>query len=511
MTAKNSSPSGLAVLYARYSSTNQRQESAMAQLRKAREYCESKGYVIIREYVDEAETGTTTENREAFLQMISDARCKEFGVVVFHKLDRSARDEYDYYHFKAQMKKHGVRIEYADQHIDDSPEGAMMEAFLVGMAAYYSRNLGREVKKGQKENALRAQHVGGLAPLGYDVDPSTKKYVVNPTEARAVQQIFQMRSEGAGYTKIILWLNNNGYKTKRGKTFGKNSIHEILRNKKYIGTYIYGRVPQGRNDRVNNHAAPSDEMIEIPNALPAIVSMDLWDKVQARLNADKHNGGAYTAKETYLLSGFIRCACGSSMSGTRVKAKGEIYAYYQCAAQHRKKAPCDVLRIRKEIAEAAVLNAMEDALFSPKAIERLIDTVNMEMDRLLTNSAAEKADLAKKISAAKKKIENLLDLAENGEIDDLLRKRLKENQNIIYAATSRIDELDRAVKLYASGDMIRSMLSGLTTKEKTPDEIRGLLEAFIGQITVSSEKLEITFKFCPSVVAPRGIEPLTPP
>lgn len=153
-----------AVCYARYSDEQQREESITAQLRAAREYCSKKGYTIIREYFDEAKSGKN-DNRPAYQKMLADAKKKLFDVIVFHKIDRNARNEYDYYFHKAQLTKLGVYLEYVTQNIDSSPEGAMMEAMLVGMAAYYSRNLTKEVIKGMRENAYKAKFNGGYPPL----------------------------------------------------------------------------------------------------------------------------------------------------------------------------------------------------------------------------------------------------------------------------------------------------------------------------------------------------------
>lgn len=86
-----------AAIYARYSSDNQHYESITAQLRACREYCKQRGYIVVKVYTDEAISGTSTAGREAFQQMILDSADDIFDVVVFHKIDRNARNEIDYY------------------------------------------------------------------------------------------------------------------------------------------------------------------------------------------------------------------------------------------------------------------------------------------------------------------------------------------------------------------------------------------------------------------------------
>lgn len=134
-----------AVIYARFSSDMQREESIDAQLRACRSYAQSKGYDIIDTYVDEAKSGRDVTKRDAYNQMLADAMENKFDVIVFHKIDRNSRNELNYFNFKDKLERLGIRYEYAAQPIDAlSPEGQMMEGMLVSMAAYYSRNLAKE-------------------------------------------------------------------------------------------------------------------------------------------------------------------------------------------------------------------------------------------------------------------------------------------------------------------------------------------------------------------------------
>ena len=155
-----------AVIYARFSSDMQREESIDAQVRACKEYCKRKGYIVVSVYSDEAKSGRSILERTAYNQMLADAIGDSFDVIIFHKIDRNSRNEFNYYTFKDKLEKLGIRYEYAVQPIDQSPEGQMMESMLVGMAAYYSRNLSKETKKGLNENAYKALFNGGIAPFG---------------------------------------------------------------------------------------------------------------------------------------------------------------------------------------------------------------------------------------------------------------------------------------------------------------------------------------------------------
>lgn len=177
-----------AVIYARFSSDMQREESIDAQVRACKNYCQSKGYLVIGQYVDEAKSGRELTKRDAYNQMLADALEDKFDIIIFHKIDRNSRNELNYYTTKDKLEKLGIRYEYAVQHIDASPEGQMMEGVLVSMAAYYSRNLSKETKKGLNENAYKAQFNGGTAPLGFRI--VDKHYEIEPIEAEAVLALF---------------------------------------------------------------------------------------------------------------------------------------------------------------------------------------------------------------------------------------------------------------------------------------------------------------------------------
>lgn len=189
-----------AVIYARFSSDMQREESIDAQVRACKAYAKSKGYTVVKEYVDEAKSGRSTLTRDAYNQMMADAMENKFDVIIFHKIDRNSRNELNYFIFKDKLEKLGIRYEYAAQPIDtDSPEGQVMETVMVGMAAYYSRNLAKETKKGMNENAYKAIFNGGYAPLGYKI--VDKHYVVDEKEAEAVRLIFNLYLDGKDTAK----------------------------------------------------------------------------------------------------------------------------------------------------------------------------------------------------------------------------------------------------------------------------------------------------------------------
>lgn len=315
-------------LYARFSSDNQRTESIDAQVRAMEAYCKQHGYVIVERYIDEAKSALT-DRRPAFQQMISDSSNGTFNILLVHKLDRFARNRYDSAIYKRELKKNGVTVYSVLENLDNSPESIMMEAVLEGMSEYYSINLSREVMKGMRETALQCKHTGGKPPLGYDVDPVTKRLVINEEEAKTIQLIFRMYADGLGYSAILDTLHENNMLTKTGRTFQKNSLHDLLINPKYQGLYTFNlRSAKGLCGTRNNHVYKDEEdIIAIEGGCPAIVDKETFAVVQKRIAANKNAGRRNTAKENYLLSGRVFCKeCGKSMCGnSRHSGRNKTY------------------------------------------------------------------------------------------------------------------------------------------------------------------------------------------
>ena len=183
-----------AVIYARYSSDNQREESIEGQLRECKEYADQNGITVVRTYIDRA-LSAKTDSRPQFQQMIHDSATHTFEAVLVWKLDRFSRNRYDSAHYKRILKNNRVHVVSVTEPISNTPEGIMLESLLEGMAEYYSAELAEKVSRGHKENALKAKFNGGPVPLGYRID-SEHHYQIDPTTAPVVQEAFQRYAAG---------------------------------------------------------------------------------------------------------------------------------------------------------------------------------------------------------------------------------------------------------------------------------------------------------------------------
>ena len=276
-----------AVIYARYSSHAQREESIEGQLRVCYDYAAREGYDVLKEYVDKAISGRTDE-RPAFQQMIQESSSRAFDTVLVYSVDRFARNRYDAATYKKKLKDNGVRLVSATQPIGDSDEGILLEALLEGLAEYYSKNLARGIKRGMHETAMKCQYTGGRYSLGYAVDPETKRFVEDPVSADIVREIFTLYDSGKTLAEIVRHCNDLGYHTSHGRPFTRTSLTTILRNRRYIGYYIY-------------------DDVEIEGGMPVIVDPQLFDSVQRRLKMNHRSKSRHKSDVDFLLTGKLFC------------------------------------------------------------------------------------------------------------------------------------------------------------------------------------------------------------
>jgi site-specific DNA recombinase len=262
-----------------------------------------------------------------------------------------------------QLRRNKVQLHSVLENLDSSPESVILESVLEGMAEYYSKNLAREVRKGMKENALKCMSTGGAPPFGYYYN-NEKKLEINELEAEGVRLIFRMILEGKGFDTIIHELNQQGFKTRYSKQFGKNSISSIIRNEKYKGVYVFNKASSKDYDgKRNSHLYKTDdEIIRIEDGIPAIISTVDFDAVQALIKGCQRKTANVGAKEVYLLSGRIFCGeCGKSYIGNRKFAGGQDEALHiplQHKGKNDKRCLCSNKEIRREYVERFVLERL---------------------------------------------------------------------------------------------------------------------------------------------------------
>lgn len=405
-----------AVIYARYSSHNQTEQSIEGQLRFCHKYAESCGYRIIGEYIDRAISGTS-DNRPDFQRMIADAEKKQFNYIIVWKLDRFSRNRYDSAIYKNKLKKYGVRVISATETVGDGDESIIMEAMLEAMAEVYSRQLGQNVKRGMRESALKGNHTGGYTPIGYKVVDN--KLLIDDVTAQTVRFIFNEYASGKGKKEICSECKERGYKSRANKDITINSITQIVNNRVYFGdaTYKHGTAE------------------EIKRECPAIISKEIWDKCQLRESTGKRLRGQRPCDDVhYLLTGKLFCGhCGERMTGDKGTSKtGKTHHYYTCYNRKRRKG-CNKKSERKDDVETYVINKTLNYVLCEKNMKYIAEGVVKAYNANFNDS---------EIDSLKKALKQI-----DAEIDKCVTALLNtSSQTMIERINKRSNELEQQKK-----------------------------------------------------------------
>lgn len=496
-----------AVIYARFSSENQRDESIDAQVRAIEEYAKRNDIEIIATYIDRARSATS-DKRPDFQRMVKDSENGNFDMVIVHKLDRFSRDKYDSVYYKKKLLKNGVKVVSVMEQLDDSPESVILESVLEGMADYYSKNLAREALKGMKETAYKCQHTGGTPPLGYNVDKETRKYIINEEEAKSIRIIFEKYLQGHTVMSIVRELNERGYKTKKGVAFGTNSIRGIIKNEKYCGTFVFNKsASKDAFGRRNNHKIKDEkDIIKIKGGIPAIISDEDYNKAQAIMETRKKGGqGRQKSKECYLLSGIIYCSCGAAMYGNRRKPKGKpLYVSYRCKNRHKKagvfideqgnKNECKTPEIRKEYIEDYVLTELETFLVNDTTASSIVENVNKYVDQENNVYREKLRYVEKELNTIEGQISNIIKAIMDGFAQEEFKvklEELKDEKNRLEQEKSKYSKEVTAPKIDVK--TVREKLNDLKEYVKTRNlpECKKLIKDFVECVIIKKDRVEI--------------------
>ena len=464
-----------AVVYARYSSHRQGEQSIEGQLAEAQKYAAAHGLTIIHEYCDRAQTGRN-DNREQFQLMLADAAKHAFDALIVWKTDRIGRNKEEIALNKYHLKKNGVKIHYIAEMIPDTPEGIILEAVIEGMAAYYSEQLSQNIRRGQRASAAKAQSTGGNRPLGYKTGPD-KKFVIDPETAPTVRLVYDLYAQGQTITQIIQALNAKGLRTKRGRPFTNNSLRTVLKNEKYIGVYSY-----------------KDE-IRIEDAIPPIVEPEVFYKVQEMLRYNQKAAAHKNSKADYLLTEKLFCGkCGAMMVGVSgTSHTGSHHHYYYCVQQRKKN--CDQKPVRRVWIEDLVLNHVIALIRNEDLLEFIAESTYQYYLAQNTESTYTES-LRKALAEVEKATANLLRAIEAGIFNDATKQRMDELgeqkaelQNALVAAKLRED-------LGLKKELILYFLHRFVDMDYTDEACqKQLIKTFVNSLFVYDDKVVITFNY----------------
>ena len=500
MKTKHLQPLAPAALYARVSSDRQDVDlSVAAQLRALRDFAATHGYVVAREYVDEAESGRVAD-RPQFRQMIDEGSQPNapFQVILVWKFSRFTRKREHAVAFKSMLRRKGIRVVSITEPADDSPTGKLMEAIIESVDEFYSENLAQEVVRGMREAASRGYFLASRAPFGYrriKVNDGLKErptLEVDPAAAPIVTEIFERSLRGHGLKEICKELNARGV-TNRGKRWSKSSLHYLLANEAYTGTAVWGRTSKGEK---------TQDPVRVEGAWPALVSRELFDAVQQALRdrAPKVQRPARVGSK-FLLSGLLRCGvCGRPYTGQG--AKSGRFAYYVCGTLHREGAgTCRNSRyLNAPRVEAFVVEKIRERILTEATIVELVTLVAEEIDAMAGELAGRLAAVDAELADVRQRLERLYEALETSALTlDALSPRilsLRHREDQLKAAREEAAaQLDQRRIDLPTTEEIRGYVADFRNflREGTIPERKALIRNFVAGIEVVDDEATLTY------------------
>ena len=485
------------VLYARVSSDKQDTDlSIAAQLKALREYAAKNGHQVVREFVDESESGRTAD-RPAFRELISAARrpAGHFDAILVWKYSRFTRSRQDSVVLKALLRKHGVQVISITEPLEDSPTGRLLEAIIESLDEFYSANLGQEIRRGMRESASRGFYMPSRTPYGYrrvkikDGIKERPKLESLPHQASVVGRIFQDFLAGTGLKDIAGMLNKEGIAAPKGKKWGKTTVYCILVNEAYTGTLIWGRHSQ------------NPPPVRVENVWQALVNRQTFDRAQALLKerapAKLH---PRRAASRYLLSGLARCGhCGRAL--VCQEAKGGQFSYYVCGTLLKQGAgACEARYLNTIKFEKLVVDKIKDRILTEENLRELVRLVNEEMDAACKENRQRLDAVVAEINDVHRRLDRLYDALETGKLNlDNLSPRiqaLRQREDQLQAERSRLEELltERKIEM-ADAELVRSYVKDLreTLANSPLPEQKAFIRSFVKEVRVTGKEALLTY------------------
>jgi site-specific DNA recombinase len=436
-----------AVLYARVSSEDDNREGGRLddQIKMCRKLAESKGYDIVAE-LSEDEHGVSGATLipamvEKFLLMADN---HQFDVLIAREVDRLSRDSYKYQFLTRELKKSGVSIEYALYDFPPGRVGDLMRSMMSNFAQYEREEIAWRLTNGRRRKARELGSVmcHGHPPYGYSLVKPTEKggaysLILDKAEAEIVRLVYRWYRDGLSLHKIKKELEQLGIPTKSDKMSGYGSFYrnhtrgtwnistlsDMIRNENYLGRFSY-----------------SPEKIQ--TQIPAILTLEEWEPVQARIDANigKENGPR-NLKRQYLVRRRAICGdCGCSMVAYTLNIRGRRYPYYKCNCHQAKVHECNsTITYPVDAVDGITWAWLKKTLKDNQSIKDGLQNYRSEQEKQAEPTLQKIAIVEKRLGETQASYQRLLDLYLAGEFnrDILAAKKRDLEKTITDCETSR--------------------------------------------------------------------------
>lgn len=537
-STRNPETARIAVGYCRCSTDEQGATSIPQQRQEIERWAAANDFQIAEWFIDEGKSGTSFLTRPGFGELVKRVEADpDFRFVLVYDESRWGRalNPRENSYWKVHFERHGVkvRIIHSNSKNGDDIGSYVVEVVESAEASEYSKKLSRAIRRGMLSSQQGIYSRGGTSPYGYKriaIDlttgerrelrdgmrsaPRQEKVVWElgtKEEVETVMRIFELRAQGLGYVMIADILNSDGVPCpKRGRWKNKDqkwsgvTISGILANPSYTGARIYNRLSfsqilakeKGYTLASKKHNTKNEWIVE-KNAHPAIVSSELFDKVNSFKGTHDRAHNQHYFKSEYLLSGLVKCVhCSFNFQGFHHHKTGNNY-YVDGGYINKGKSVCSWYSIRKEILENFIMSSIKEILLAPKVIEkvkaRVEDLLNKEP--LHTQKRIQNIDHLLKENEGK--ISNLMRLAEEGsglktlairlqELEDIQEKlreekgRLQKNHT---PKTSKHNIVSEVVSFFQNFES-RMLTSGISERKE-------LLRSVIDSITVDKPQKKV--------------------
>ncbi|NIA72037.1 recombinase family protein [Pelagibius litoralis] len=497
-----------AVLYARYSSDNQKAASIADQFRLCREHAEREGWTVTATYHDAAISGASVTLRPGVQALLQDAQAGCFDVVLAEALDRVSRDQADVATLFKHLRFAGVEIvtlsegEISELHV--GLKGTMNALFLKDLAAKTHRGLRGRVEQGKS---------GGGLCYGYDVvkdadsagDPIRGGRRINKAQAKVIRRVFRDFAAGVSPRTLARRLNAESIPGPAGKLWIDTTLRGharrgtgIINNELYIGRLVWNRLRYMKDPATGKRVSrlnPPERWIvkEVPEL--RIIDDALWQAVKERqaelaityapaIKAGHAERLNRTHRPRALLAGLIFCGC----CGGRYVMRGQ--GRYACST-HVMNASCQNSRsIARKVLEERVLAGLRDRLMAPEVAARAMRAYVEETNRLKRERRATAGADRRALSEIDRKLKEIVAVIEDGGYTRALMERLHKLEAEQDALRARLDSAIADVPDIHPGfaGIYRGKVERLAEALQSPqerDEATQAIRDIVGRITLT--------------------------
>lgn len=431
----------IGVIYARYSSHAQKEESIEQQIEECMAFAALNKIKIVQVYPDKAISGKT-DKRPQFQKMMRDAEKRGFSVVIAYKSNRIARNMLHALEYENRLAQYGIETLYAKEEFGNTAAGRFALRTMMNVNQFYSENMAEDIRRGMRDNAENCK-VNGAIPLGY-VKGEDGKFAIEQSEADIVREIYRRVLEGETYVDIANDLNARGIKTKQKNLWNKGSFHRLLVNDAYIGVYRHSGFVKD-------------------DGIPPILEKEVYYAMQNYLTTKKNPRGKHRECNDYLLTGKLRCGyCESFMVGISGTSKtGDKHYYYTCN-DRRTGGGCKKENVRKDYIEYVIADLTRRFILRDDVIEWIADSA---MEVLKTSgSEAEISAMESELADNRKAAKNIMNAIEQGIITATTKDRLLEleadisalERSITLAKAANSDQVIEKERIIYSLEKLRS-------------------------------------------------------